>query len=342
MLFVFALGVALPTSSEEGPDTKSWLDKRGLSDHAAAFAKHKVDLDILAEVTVDDLKEMGLEVGPRHKAANHIAQWIDAKAGNHHGAVALLSVAPDGTGGSDGPDMSSWLEKRSLSEHLALFGKHKVDLDVLAEVSYDDLKEMGIHEVGPRRKVAKHIATFAEAKGKAKMALASDKAVALAAAQVDGPSMKDWLEKRKLAEHAALFSKHQVDLDTLAQLTYDDLKEIGFAQVGPRRKASQHIAHWIQAKAAGGHGSAVALLASDQAEGPSMKDWLEKRGLSAYGSAFSKHKVDLDTLGDVTVDDLKEMGLAVGPRHKTANHINTWVKAKAGNHKGSAGHSLMA
>ena len=148
--------------------------------------------------------------------------------------------------------------------------------------------------------------------------------------------MKDWLEKRKLAEHAALFSKHQVrprtchtphtttlpcmhlalfyttnppnppspppsslpicshcmllllmaasvqqvDLDTLAQLTYDDLKEIGFAQVGPRRKASQHIAHWIQAKAAGGsHGSAVvALLAADQAaDGPSMKDWLEKR-----------------------------------------------------------------
>ena len=346
MLFLFALGAALPTSQQEGPDTKSWLEKRGLSDHAAAFTKHKVDLDILAEVTVDDLKEMGLEVGPRHKAANHIAQWIEAKAGNHHGTVALLGMAADGT---DGPDMQSWLEKRSLSEHLALFGKHKVDLDVLAEVSYDDLKEMGIHEVGPRHKVAKHIATFAEAKGKAKMALSADKkAVALAAAQVDGPSMKDWLEKRKLAEHAALFSKHQVDLDTLAQLTYDDLKEIGFAQVGPRRKASQHIAHWIQAKAAGGsHGSAVvALLAADQAaDGPSMKDWLDKRGLSAYGSAFSKHKVDLDTLADVTVDDLKEMGLAVGPRHKAASHIGTWVKAKAGNGhaaKGAAGHSLMA
>ena len=93
--------------------------------HAAAFTKHKVDLDILAEVTVDDLKEMGLEVGPRHKAANHIAQWIDAKAGNQHGTVALLGVAPDGTGGSDGPDMQSWLEKRSLSEHLSLFTKHK-------------------------------------------------------------------------------------------------------------------------------------------------------------------------------------------------------------------------
>ena len=60
-----------------------------------------------------------------------------------------------------------------------------MDLDVLAEVSYDDLKEMGIREVGPRHKVAKHIATFAEAKGKAKMALSADKkAVALAAAQV--------------------------------------------------------------------------------------------------------------------------------------------------------------
>ena len=67
-------------------------------------------------------------------------------------------------------------------------------------------------------------------------------------------------------------------------------------------------------------------------------------GLSSNAAAFAKHKVDLDTLGDVTVDDLKEMGLAVGPRHKTANHIATWVKAKAGNHggKGAAGHSLMA
>ena len=69
-------------------------------------------------------------------------------------------------------------------------------------------------------------------------------------------------------------------------------------------------------------------------------------GLSSNTAAFAKHKVDLDTLADVTVDDLKEMGLEVGPRHKTASHIATWVKAKAGNNGGkpkdAAGHSLMA
>ena len=54
-------------------------------------------------------------------------------------------------------DVRTWLETRNLGEFLKAFEKHKIDFEVLGDITYDDLKEMGIVEVGPRRKVFRAI-----------------------------------------------------------------------------------------------------------------------------------------------------------------------------------------
>ena len=57
----------------------------------------------------------------------------------------------------DTADMRTWLDKRGIGEHLRSFEKHKIDFEVLGDITYDDLKEIGIVEVGPRRKVFRAI-----------------------------------------------------------------------------------------------------------------------------------------------------------------------------------------
>jgi len=54
-------------------------------------------------------------------------------------------------------DMRTWLEKRHLAEWVKLFEKHRIDFEVLGDLSYEDLKEIGLSEVGPRRKVYRAI-----------------------------------------------------------------------------------------------------------------------------------------------------------------------------------------
>ncbi|MGI9520856.1 MAG: adenylate/guanylate cyclase domain-containing protein [Hyphomicrobiaceae bacterium] len=58
------------------PETVSdWLNKLGLGEYADAFAKNKIDWAILSELTVDDLKDMGvLAVGDRRKLLSAIDQ----------------------------------------------------------------------------------------------------------------------------------------------------------------------------------------------------------------------------------------------------------------------------
>ena len=44
--------------------------------------------------------------------------------------------------------------------------------------------------------------------------------------------------------------------------------------------------------------------------------WLEDLGLAKYCSAFSENEVEFSDLPDLTEDDLKEIGLPVGPRRR--------------------------
>ena len=51
-----------------------------------------------------------------------------------------------------------------------------------------------------------------------------------------------WLEQLGLGEFAAAFAENKIDAETLSELTADDLKELGVAALGDRKKLLKAIA----------------------------------------------------------------------------------------------------
>ncbi len=52
-----------------------------------------------------------------------------------------------------------------------------------------------------------------------------------------------------------------------------------------------------------------------------IKSWLEALGLGQYSGAFSEHHIDLALLRELTSDDLKELGVALGDRKRLLNAV---------------------
>ncbi len=55
-----------------------------------------------------------------------------------------------------------------------------------------------------------------------------------------------------------------------------------------------------------------------------LSDWLDTRGLGALRVLLEAQQIDIDVLPDLTEDDLKGIGIALGPRRL---HIPTWHAA---------------
>ena len=53
-----------------------------------------------------------------------------------------------------------------------------------------------------------------------------------------------------------------------------------------------------------------------------IKEWLQGLGLGEYAGVFEMERVDRDALPDLTEDDLKDMGLPIGPRRKILKAID--------------------
>ncbi|NXO35381.1 S23IP protein, partial [Locustella ochotensis] len=74
-------------------------------------------------------------------------------------------------------------------------------------------------------------------------------------------------------------------------------------------------------------GSSIATSADDLCEPeaeddvPTLQKTLEMLSLSEYTSTFEKERIDMESLLMCTVDDLKEMGIPLGPRKKIANFV---------------------
>src|SRR6202046_500409 len=56
------------------PGIREWLNSRGLSEYADRFAKNRIDLSILPDLTDDDLKELGVFLGDRRRILRLIAE----------------------------------------------------------------------------------------------------------------------------------------------------------------------------------------------------------------------------------------------------------------------------
>jgi hypothetical protein len=61
------------------------------------------------------------------------------------------------------------------------------------------------------------------------------------------------------------------------------------------------------------------VVADKSARGRPMQqitDWLERLGLGQYVQAFAENEIDLSVLPHLTDQDLKDIGLPLGPRRK--------------------------
>ena len=54
---------------------------------------------------------------------------------------------------------------------------------------------------------------------------------------------------------------------------------------------------------------------------PQIVDWLEKLGMSEYAQRFAENRIDFSVLGELTDQDLKELGFVLGDRRKMLRAI---------------------
>ncbi|XP_063807800.1 SEC23-interacting protein [Pseudophryne corroboree] len=66
-----------------------------------------------------------------------------------------------------------------------------------------------------------------------------------------------------------------------------------------------------------------------QEELPGLQEALETLGLAEYTSVFEKEKIDVESLLMCTIDDLKEMGIPLGPRKKIAKYVEELAAIQA-------------
>ena len=52
-----------------------------------------------------------------------------------------------------------------------------------------------------------------------------------------------------------------------------------------------------------------------------LADWLDTHGLGALHTVLAAQQIDIDVLPDLTEDDLKGLGIALGPRRRLLKAI---------------------
>ncbi|XP_060782065.1 SEC23-interacting protein isoform X1 [Neoarius graeffei] len=78
----------------------------------------------------------------------------------------------------------------------------------------------------------------------------------------------------------------------------------------------------------------------EEDEAANLSSVLEQLGLSEYLSTFEQEKIDVESLLMCTVDDLKEMGIPLGPRKKLAKFVKEKAAKQATQH--AAGEQIVA
>jgi class 3 adenylate cyclase/predicted ATPase len=74
------------------PDVASWLASLGLDKYIEAFSANEIDFDSLRHLSEDDLKELGLPIGPRRKVLAAIGKLKDEAKSVSQSAVTATSA----------------------------------------------------------------------------------------------------------------------------------------------------------------------------------------------------------------------------------------------------------
>uniref|UniRef100_A0A8C0PF77 SEC23-interacting protein n=1 Tax=Canis lupus familiaris TaxID=9615 RepID=A0A8C0PF77_CANLF len=101
----------LDIENEEVLSLQETLEALSLSEYVSIFEKEKIDMESLLMCTVDDLKEMGIPLGPRKKIANFVKQKAvkleQKKAASEKKAVMAASTKGQEESGQKAKEMAS-------------------------------------------------------------------------------------------------------------------------------------------------------------------------------------------------------------------------------------------
>lgn len=73
-------------------DIQSWLEDHGLEQYAAKFSEHDVDMDVLPDLTDEDLVELGISLGHRRRLKKAIESFQDQNSESEDGERRQLTV----------------------------------------------------------------------------------------------------------------------------------------------------------------------------------------------------------------------------------------------------------
>ena len=142
-----------------GKQVETHLIEWGLQAYTELFARagYKQLFDLLHLKSEKDVRALGIA---RDADVNR-AMTLVHRLEQQHRSMSLEMDAMYGVD-PDTIDMRTWLTNRGIAEHWQSFERHKIDFEILGEITYDDLREMGMAEVGPRRKVFREITKWRE------------------------------------------------------------------------------------------------------------------------------------------------------------------------------------
>ena len=78
---------------------KDWLEDIGLGHYGELFAQHRIDLDVVSDLTESDLAELGVPLGDRRRLQRAMMSLVPARLANSSVNNGLR--APSATVGAD-------------------------------------------------------------------------------------------------------------------------------------------------------------------------------------------------------------------------------------------------
>lgn len=141
-----------------GREVETQLSQWGLSQYSELFVRagYRQLFDLLALRSEKDIRALGVTKEADVRRAMSLVHRLEQQHREMSLQMDALYIDPDTV------DIRTWLESRRLGDFAKLFEKHKVDFEILGDLTYEDIKEMGVAEVGSRRKVFRAIAAWRE------------------------------------------------------------------------------------------------------------------------------------------------------------------------------------
>jgi len=166
-----------------GKEVETQLAAWDLQQYSELFVRagYRQLFDLLALKTEKDIRALGMSKDGDVRRAMTLVHRLEQQHREMSLKMDALYIDPDTV------DIRTWLEKRDLGEFTKVFERHRIDFEVLGDLTYDDMKEIGISEVGPRRKVFRAISRWREERDVKKAEVIRAKMAALDGHQMAPP-----------------------------------------------------------------------------------------------------------------------------------------------------------